>query len=448
MRSFGGWALVALVGVGALALEARDASACGGCFVPTGAENVTVVTDHRMVLSVSPAQTTLYDQIQYSGDPAQFAWVLPIASEVKVGLSADVMFASLDALTRTIINPPPLNCPSPPYCGGDRGDYASAGASDAAAPPQNGGVDVTKHEVVGPYETVQLKATDPAALEQWLSKNGFVIPDDVKPTIAAYLADGFGFLALKLLPGKGVASMRPVRVTTMGAAPTLPLRMVAAGTGPKVGITLWVLAEGGYEPTNFQTFSIDNGDLVWDWSASRSNFAEVRAAKTAAAQNAAWEIESSTTLTQFRIENLITSGGRGFGPVSAAGDYLPVDGMTPMTADEVRQDDLQTLFAGIPNGAVRATRLRADLARAALVKDLQPGASADQSERSNVHNLTQDKNRPSCPTYPPCPGVYTGLGGGGGGCSTTSSRGGDDLGLAVAAGFLGLALARSRRKRG
>lgn len=433
-------ALAAAAGLVSL-LDASDARACGGCF----GEQPSVVTDHRMVLAVSQGQTTLYDQLQYTGDPKSFAWVLPIVGQVDVSVSSAVMFGTLDGATQTRVVPPPRNCPPyPSNCPSQRG--ADAGAPSAAGGAD--GVDVLKSEVVGPYETVQLKATDPAALEQWLSKNGFVIPDDVKPTIAAYLADGFGFLALKLLPGKGVASMRPVRVTTMGAAPTLPLRMVAAGTGPKVGITLWVLAEGGYEPTNFQTFSIDNGDLVWDWSASRSNFAEVRAAKTAAAQNAAWEIESSTTLTQFRIENLITSGGRGFGPVSAAGDYLPVDGMTPMTADEVRQDDLQTLFAGIPNGAVRATRLRADLARAALVKDLQLGASADQSERSNVHNLTQDKNRPSCPTYPPCPGVYTGLGGGGGGCSTTSSRGGDDLGLAVAAGFLGLALARSRRKRG
>ena len=178
-----GWVMGALLGLGALA-GARDASACGGCFVPTGAENVTVVTDHRMVLSVSPAQTTLYDQIRYSGDPAQFAWVLPIASEVSVGLSADVMFASLDALTRTLINPPPLNCPSPPNCGQRRGlyDAPSAGAAADAGALDNGGVDVTKREVVGPYETVQLKATDPAALELWLGKNGFVIPDDVKPT--------------------------------------------------------------------------------------------------------------------------------------------------------------------------------------------------------------------------------------------------------------------------
>ena len=53
----------------------------------------------------------------------------------------------------------------------------------------------------------------------------------ILPVIDAYVAEGFNFLALKLVPGQGVDSMRPVRVTTPGAAATLPLRMVAAGTG-------------------------------------------------------------------------------------------------------------------------------------------------------------------------------------------------------------------------
>ena len=69
----------------------RDAKACGGCFSPP-TEQDSVVTDHRMILSVSPQQTTLYDQIRYSGSPASFAWVLPIHGTVDVGLSADVLF--------------------------------------------------------------------------------------------------------------------------------------------------------------------------------------------------------------------------------------------------------------------------------------------------------------------------------------------------------------------
>jgi hypothetical protein len=90
----------------------RPASACGGCFHPP-TQTVSDITDERMLLSVSSTQSTLYDQIEYSGSPTSFAWVLPIHGTVTVGLSADVLFNSIDAMTATQINPPPVNCPSP-----------------------------------------------------------------------------------------------------------------------------------------------------------------------------------------------------------------------------------------------------------------------------------------------------------------------------------------------
>src|SRR6478672_2528439 len=107
-------ALAAIAITGSFLAAEGDASACGGCFIPT--ENPTVVTDHRMILSVSKEQSTLYDQIKYSGSPSQFAWVLPISGIVEVGLSADIVFQTLDVSTQTRINPPPQNCPPPPNC--------------------------------------------------------------------------------------------------------------------------------------------------------------------------------------------------------------------------------------------------------------------------------------------------------------------------------------------
>ena len=78
--------------------------------------------------------------------------------------------------------------------------------------------------------------------------------------------------------------MRPVRVTTQGREPVLPLRMVAAGTGATVGITLWVVGEGRYEPQNFPSFVDPHDDIAWDWTQSKSNYTELRAAEDAAAQ--------------------------------------------------------------------------------------------------------------------------------------------------------------------
>ena len=82
------------------------------------------------------------------------------------------------------------------------------------------------------------------ALTDWLTTHSFAIDPAVKPIIDAYSAEGFDFIALRLQPGQGVQQMKPVRVVSPGATPTLPLRMVAAGTGANVQITLFVIGEG------------------------------------------------------------------------------------------------------------------------------------------------------------------------------------------------------------
>src|SRR5580692_10519749 len=273
----------------ALAAAADVAHACGGCFHgPT--QDGDPITAHRMIFSVSPQQTTLYDEIEYSGSPQSFAWVLPIAGPVTVGLSADVLFAALDAATTTTIVAPSL--PPCPSCNCDFGaEVPGAGGSSGSSSGGGSSVNVLSQQGVGPYDTVQLQSTDPSALTAWLTANGYSIPIDIDPIVAAYVQEGFDFLALKLQPGQGVQAMRPVRVTSPGAGMSLPLRMVAAGTGAKVGITLWVVAEGRYEPTNFPTFVIQPSELVWDWAAETSNYTTVQQAAEAAGNFATWQVE-------------------------------------------------------------------------------------------------------------------------------------------------------------
>jgi hypothetical protein len=406
-----------------VAVEERRASACGGCFHPP-TQTVTDITDEKMLLSVSTTQTTLYDQILYSGSPSSFAWVLPIHGTVDVGLSADVLFDSVDVLTATQIIPPPQNCPPPPNCyGGSSSGAASIPISAGSADAGVAGVVVTKQQNVGPYETVQLQATDSTALATWLAQNGFDIPADVQPVIDAYISEGFDFLAMKLLPDQGVQAMRPVRVTTPGASLSLPLRMASVGTGAIVGISIWVVADGRYEPQNFPFYHIDDADLVWDWSTNASNYTTLRTQFEADSNNTAWEIESSLTLNEQLVDNVVLSGGQyygggGFGvvtPTDASEDYLPVgspdggtDGGAYETAEQVRDADLAALFAGMTGPSVRFTRIRSDIAHAAMTTDFVVQASSDQSELSNVRNVTQSVNL-VCPVYPACPSSSSGV---------------------------------------
>jgi hypothetical protein len=230
----------------ALSVLAREpaADACGGCAVPP--DTNTQVTGHRMILAASKTQTTLYDQIAYSGEPESFAWFLPIKGQVDIGLSADAMFALLADSSQVVVFPPPVSCVS-----SGRGAFGavaedSSGHGGVYVPPDES-VNVIAKETVGPYETVQLESKVPGALAAWLGDHGYAIPADVKPVIDAYESEGFDFLAMKLVPGQGVTSMRPVRVTAPGSGLALPLRMVAAGTGAITPVLLHIVSEGRYE---------------------------------------------------------------------------------------------------------------------------------------------------------------------------------------------------------
>ncbi len=268
-------------------LEPTVADACGGCFTPpapTESER-SVVTDHRMALSISPQQTVLWDQIRYSGDPAEFAWVLPVRSGAKLELSNDAFFTALDTSTQPVVY-------APNTYGGAMGcgltGCSSTQADSTSAGPGGGQVQVLSQSVVGPYETVTLRATDPDALRNWLKSHSFAIPDGIAPTIDAYVREQFDFLALRLRPDCGERAMQPVRIVTPGADPTLPLRMVAAGIGAQVGLTLYVISEGRYQPGNFPHAVVDRTRVRWDRVQDRSNYEALSQEVMAGAGGRTW----------------------------------------------------------------------------------------------------------------------------------------------------------------
>lgn len=280
----------ALAGVVALGWS-NEARACGGCFTPPPTQPNdpgTVVASHRMVLSVSPEQTILWDQIQYTGSPTEFAWVLPVKPGARVEIGSDAFFDVLDAATQSSVRPPRLTCgvPPPSDCsigavgatssfGCSEGELADGVELDPALPADP--VHVVSRGSAGPYETVVLHSDEPDALPKWLTNHGYSIPADIAPLIATYAAEGFDFAALRLLPSAGVQQMRPVRVVMDGAVTSLPLRMVAAGTGARTAITLFVISEGRYAPQNFAEVAMPWSLLQWDYASASSNFSTLRA---------------------------------------------------------------------------------------------------------------------------------------------------------------------------
>jgi MYXO-CTERM domain-containing protein len=459
-----------------VAVDARDARACGGCMhPPPGPTEVdTVVTDHRMVFSISATQTVLWDQIRYSGSPKDFAWVLPVKPGARIELSHDAWIAALDASTQTIIQGPTASCYSSPpteYDGSGSGgcgfgasadNAATAGfAEDAGAAfgvdASSSQVSVISEEVVGPYDAVTVRSSQGEALGDWLRNNGYEIPQSIQPTIDAFTAAGFDFIALRLAPGAGVQAMQPVRVVTDGADPSLPLRMVAAGVGANVGLELYVLSEGRYHPQNFPDATVDFTQLAWDPNAGRSNYTQLAAQALAVNGGRGWLTEYSGSANLYSSSGLTPALDTAYntscqpitlpapagcgtplveagapteagseageaGPVAldageADGDSgatpLPEAGATPeagpTSADGgsdsgacqptvVPCDDLTLAMNGIATGNLWVTRLRADLPVGALSLDLVLEAAPSQDPVPNVHST----QKYTIANYNPC----------------------------------------------
>ncbi len=405
--------------------HAGDAAAFGGCFHEAAAQPsaIPAVTGHRIILSVAPTKTTLWDQLSYTGTPSSFAWVLPIKGTVEVGLSSDALFDNLDTLTRMNVGNEGVTCLYPSSCvyGGATGTGFVLGSGTAT----NGPYPVTAYAsaVVGPYQTVQLHSSDPTALTAWLAANGFAIPDDAKAIIATYVGEGFDFLALKLVPGMPATAIRPVRVTTPGTTPVLPLRMTAIGAPTTLPTTVWVMGPGRYEATNMPDFTITSDQLTWDYAKNTSNYAALLQASFDASPGKTWHIEGAEPFAPKLLQDTITALAKI--NAGASGYGAGMDSAAPKEAE----DDLAALFGELDPTSLWMTRLQGQLGQQAFSADLTLGLSAMQTPVSR--DLTISKTTgvaPVCPVNPPCAETTsagaTGTAGTSGAGGSSSSGGG------------------------
>jgi MYXO-CTERM domain-containing protein len=424
MRSFAvriGVLACAVALAGALGAPDR-AEACGGCFAPIGSP--TVVTRHEIAVAISPVQTTLWDQIEYAGSPEDFVWVLPVRGGVPVELADNAFFEALEQATKITL---PVANPPVTFCGA--GGFL--GASAPRAPDAESGVTVYHQATIGPYETATIGSEDPNALASWLRDHGYAVPDAILPTIAYYTDQGMDFAVLRLAPDAGVNQMQPVRVTMPGMNPTFPLRMVSAGIQGKVGLELFVIAEGRYEAANFANAEVDRSRLSYDYALAATD--PSAAFNYDALYDEAASIEGGRVWVTEYAESLSASYVQG---------YQSYDDVTgePHSA----QEDYDVAVTGLSDPYL--TRMTSDMPAEFLVEDLILRASPG-ADLGNYILVTNDAHRPADAI---CADPYGSDGTGwrdrGDGCSVSPSREGSLAGAAIIAA-LGAAFALRRRRR-
>jgi len=487
-------ALVALTMAATHMAAPRVAEACGGCFHAGGETESTVVTGHRMAMSISQAQSVLWDQIEYAGDPNEFSWVLPVKPGARLEVAKDAWFDVLDAGTSTAVGSKQVSC-------GGGGGFNDAGGfgcgsddavalSDAEAGGGGGSdpVTVVSQQTVGPYETVTLSTEQPGALNDWLQSHGYVVPEAIQPTIDAYVAEGFDFIALRLVPGNGVQQMQPVRVIMAGGQMTLPLRLVAAGTGATTSINLFVIGEGRYEVQNFPNLLVPRDEVTWDYASYSSNYSELRQATLKTEHGLGWltsyarqdsmlfPIDDGATEYGGQLQYRSADGGSSSSTLAqaylrGASAFTSTDhaceqriadaaqaGLTvvdncddegvcaPVGPDEISMDDLvcedgvddlAVALNGLKLSDVWITRLEAELPQTAFDTDLVLQAADDQSELASRFIAPKSDNNPCGTSVSPAALAGTG---------TTKRRIPGGV-VVLTIGAVGLALALRRRQQ-
>jgi hypothetical protein len=396
--------LLTLALLAALCVGART-SAAGGAFLREGGD--VKITGHRMALAITSDSTTLWDQLTFEGDTTALAWVLPVKAPYEVGLSAEAVFRALDGATPLQIDSPRALCDVPPTCDGS----PTPGAQEILQTSY--GFERPSTRVIGPYELVHLGPEDPSALTAWLGEHGYAVPDEIAPVIAAYLAEGYGFLGVRLLLAHGPDATRPLRVSGAGVAPVVPLRMLAAGAAEVIPLDLWVIAEQPSVPMGVDTFTIAADDLTWSWDAQSSDFPALLAQRFADSGGLAWNVQPDQAVNAGYLAAQADGWMRGHPERDYAGDRDSRNGSAT---------DLALLEAPCARGRYCwLTRMRAELTPAALAADPTIAAS-DEPFKSSLLETTATTGTLPCPTPAPCPppgaasgGVFT-FDDGDGGC--------------------------------
>lgn len=236
-----------------LSILVEAALACGG-FAPT--EGSVVSSDAQQALfDIGADSVSVTYRATYTGDAADFAWVIPVPGPVAAVQEGDE--ALLDAVVaqsapRIEVDPTVYEEGAVCGCGGAQKNDLAGGAGRSFG---DTGVVVTGSGFAGDYSYTTLSASDAGSLKTWLTENGYdtaLVADAIDAYVASDL--GYAFVALQLRPEvagtpEGGVDLDPLRIDYGRAADgvlhaSFPATMGRTSTTATMRNELFVLATG------------------------------------------------------------------------------------------------------------------------------------------------------------------------------------------------------------
>ncbi|MEQ1570711.1 MAG: DUF2330 domain-containing protein [Myxococcota bacterium] len=257
---------------------APSAHACGGFFCSAAQPVDQAAEEIVFDVNTEANRVTMHVKIEYTGPSEQFAWVVPVAQKPELEVGSNAMFAALSTwraqwlLTRAFGECDVLTTSS---------GYSSSSSGGGGG---GGGVSVVSSGVVGPYETVVLRATDSGELLDWLVDNGFDLPAGTDEALAPYVADGQYFVALRLAKDRDTGDLQPLVLSWPGTGMSIPIQLTSLAATPDMGLRVYVLGEHRAVPQSYLHLVLN--ELAVDWWTGGANIDAViaRAADEAGGQ--------------------------------------------------------------------------------------------------------------------------------------------------------------------
>jgi hypothetical protein len=251
----------------------RTAEACG-CFAPPDLAVPIIQAGERILFAHQNGTVTAHIQLQYSGRPDEFGWLLPLPSvPIKrngmqgIDVGVDELFTQL------------LNQTQPKYrlnrvfeqCGSGSargGNLAFAAAEDSDATggppsPQAMSSPVVVQSTVGPFDYAVLRADNKTEMLNWLRDSKYVVPVGTDQVVDPYIRPGSFFLALKLKPGLSAGDLQPVVLKYQSDLPMIPIILTSVAATRNMGVQVWMLGSGRAIPRNYYHTVVNDAQINW-----------------------------------------------------------------------------------------------------------------------------------------------------------------------------------------
>jgi hypothetical protein len=256
---------VALVAILSQLMVGPAAAFCG--FYVAKADSKLFNKSSKVVLTRDGNQTTITMASDYEGDPNEFAVVVPVPTFIErrqIGVVDTKTLDHLDAYTapRLVEYSDPDPCrPSPQY---RMSAMLAATPAFVAQAESRNRVTVEASYDVAEYDVSILSAQDSNGLVDWLTDNGYRIPNGAAAVLGSYIKQNMRFFVAKVnlerMKLAGNHYLRPLQVRYETTKFMVPLRLgTVNANGPQDLIVYALTRKGRVEAANYRTVKLPTG---------------------------------------------------------------------------------------------------------------------------------------------------------------------------------------------